>query len=510
MFVRMSLLVGLVLCFVLVPTALKAQKIPCLGNNGKTLLPVLNDPVICTVVQLYGPSGLASSNDPFGLGGAFRQPMTSLTPLDNLSFQSPNHSFLTALNQTIAEQVVSMPLVTPATGISLIFDKSLGIYEASNESFGPILSERASTIGRHRLGLGFSYQYMNFGSLDGVDIHSFPSVFVVQSVDPASGKLCDPVHSTACSGYLHDFLTATNRINLKMNQFTAFATFGLTRRVDISVAVPVVTVTMSAEADTSIVPNSAMPGALSFNLLPPSNATCLQNPLPSSSLNSQYCSQAQFSSSRRSSGMGDVTVRVKAVLKSWERASFAAGLDVRVPTGDETNFLGAGAIGIRPLLVWSYRGRIAPHANVGYQWSGKSLLASNFGTAAGNPDDHTEHNLPGLVLYSVGAEMGVARRVTASIDLVGQTVINGPRVHLIQTPVPGLCESENSCINPGQPLQETAIANYTGTYAINDASLGLRFLPFGKFLISANVLLKLDNGGLRSKAIPMVSATYTF
>jgi hypothetical protein len=129
---------------------------------------------------------------------------------------------------------------------------------------------------------------------------------------------------------------------------------------------------------------------------------------------------------------------------------------------------------------------------------------------AGNPDDKTKHNLPAQALYSAGVELGMTRRLTATIDLVGQTVVNASRTHLVQALAPGLCESQSTCVNPGQPIPITTVESYTGTYSANDASLGLRFLPFGRLLVSASVLLKLDNGGLRSTAIPVVSVTQTF
>jgi hypothetical protein len=261
---------------------------------------------------------------------------------------------------------------------------------------------------------------------------------------------------------------------------------------------------MEASTDSTIVPNSRDPGFLEFLLSPntKANGTCLQTSVTLAQPAGTYCGEARFSNAQHSSGVGDLTVRVKGVLKSWEHSGLAAGLDVRVPTGDEANFLGTGAIGIRPFLVWSYGGRLSPHANLGFQWNGESLLAGDFTSG-------TKERLPGQVLYSVGLEAGVTRRLTATVDLIGQTVINGARVHLVTALGPGLCDQVFSCSNPGPPVQETAVEGYKGTYATNNASLGLRFRPFGKFLISASAQLKLDNGGLRSKVIPLVSATYT-
>jgi len=478
------------------PTLAKAQS-PCPHLAGNTFPNITDGMVICTVPQLYGPQGLAVEDfvgplqNSVGAGGQF-------VPAKN--------NFLLSVNGSVASQIAVLPLVAPAAGISLVLDKSLGTYVVSNDSFGPIFSERATTVGRNRLALGFSYQYMNFDSLDGVDLHRFPTLFL-QTIIPGTTTTCDPLQATGGCGATRDFMAAVNRIDLKINQFTAFATFGLTRRLDVSAAVPVLTVDMTAAAESSIVPNSGEPGFLSFGFatftnFPKSNGSCLSTHTAGSTT---YCDLALFSNYQRSSGIGDLTLRVKGTLREWEHSGLAAGVDIRVPTGDENNFLGTGAIGIKPFLVWSYGGRFSPHVNFGYEWNGQSVLAGDINTG-------TKDNLPSEFLYSAGVEAGITKRFTATFDLIGQTLMNGPRVHLVQTLAPGACDTPpfaGGCQNPGSPIQVTTIEGTKGTYAINNASLGLRLRPFGKFLISASVQIKLDDGGLRAKAIPMVSATYT-
>src|SRR6266850_368941 len=481
-------------------------QVPCLGIANGTLS--FNDRVICTVPQLYGPQALI-----FGVPATFKPPLQAAAPG---SFTPPNvTSFLDAVNQTIASQIASLPLVAPTAAISIA---PVGIppVGVSNDSFGPIYSERASTIGKHHLSLGFSYQYMKFDALDGINLHDFPTLFV-QPDDAfalTGNGQCNPATNIpTCSRGSHDYLTASNRIDLHISQYTAFATFGLTRRMDVSIAVPLLTVSMSAAADTSIVPNSSEPGELSFNTAAP-HLTCLKSFNSAANPQQQYCGEAFFYNSQRSSGIGDLTVRVKGLLKSWERAGLAAGLSVRVPTGNEKNFLGTGATGIRPFLVWSRTGRISTHVNLGYEWNGRSVLASDI-KAGAYVGDTSRYYLPSQILYSVGLEATVTKHFTATLDLVGQTFINGARVHLIQALAPGLCPSTSSspygiCANAGPPVKQVTIAAYKATYATDNASIGLRFQPFDNFLITGGVLLKLDDGGLRSKAIPLVSATYTF
>jgi len=47
----------------------------------------------------------------------------------------------------------------PASGFIFSFNPSLGVITRETENFGPILTERADTIGKHKLFVGFSYQY---------------------------------------------------------------------------------------------------------------------------------------------------------------------------------------------------------------------------------------------------------------------------------------------------------------------------------------------------------------
>jgi hypothetical protein len=446
--------------------------------------------VACTVPQVYGPLGLAFG----GNGGPLLHGGDIVTP------NAIQADFLLSLNTNVATQIALLPFVTPASGITLTFDKSLGVFTTSQDSFGPIFSERASTVGKNRLAVGFSYQYVNFDSLDGIDLHDFPTV-AIQSPFPGQGCTAFSTTTNFLCGMLHDHIIATNRIDLRMNQYTTFVTFGLTRRLDLSVAVPVLDVRMAASVNATMVENSD-PSAGADGQSRDYNT---QFSGPQCAPNGQFgrCGfHATFSNAKKASGLGDLTVRVKANIRRWERAGLAAGVDVRIPTGNEMNFLGAGAVGIKPFAVWSYGGRLSPHANVGYQWNGQSVLGADVTTGG-------KANLPGALLYSAGVEAAVSTRFTAAVDLVGQRVFNGTVDRLTPVPTPGPCSpSQNVCASVG--AQVTSITPTAGSYGINNASLGLRFRPFGKFLISASVQLKLDNGGLRSKAIPLVSATYTF
>jgi hypothetical protein len=45
---------------------------------------------------------------------------------------------------------------------------------------------------------------------------------------------------------------------------------------------------------------------------------------------------------------------------------------------------------------------------------------------------------------------------------------------------------------------------------ICSGSLGIKYRPFGNLVLTGNVLLKMNNSGLRSTAIPLVGLSYSF
>src|SRR5262245_7482864 len=103
--------------------------------------------------QLYGASGLiVNSNTPLPSGATHSAHFNS-------GFESEFSQFGTALTS----QIVSLPLPPPASGFTYQFDPALGVFQRTTTSFGPILSERAETIGARRVSIGFRSEERRVG-----------------------------------------------------------------------------------------------------------------------------------------------------------------------------------------------------------------------------------------------------------------------------------------------------------------------------------------------------------
>ena len=73
-------------------------------------------------------------------------------------FNSAFQSNFTQFNVAFVSQLTALPLPSPAAGFTYAFDPATGTFRRTTRSFGPILAERAETIGRGRLSVGFNYQ----------------------------------------------------------------------------------------------------------------------------------------------------------------------------------------------------------------------------------------------------------------------------------------------------------------------------------------------------------------
>src|SRR5271170_1840277 len=135
----------------------------CSGAFGQGPCSVQSSKLACVIPQEYG-SGAAFENVLYPVGGhAFH-------------FVSDFSATLKPLVTDIGRQANLLPLASPSSGVVLVYDSSLKTFVTSTDSLGPILGERAETIGRHRLFVGFSYQFFDFDKLDGVSLNNFPVV----------------------------------------------------------------------------------------------------------------------------------------------------------------------------------------------------------------------------------------------------------------------------------------------------------------------------------------------
>ncbi|PYU87194.1 MAG: hypothetical protein DMG08_28530, partial [Acidobacteria bacterium] len=128
--------------------------------------------------NIYGPNGLVVDSEDFLPDGSNH----------SAHFNSAFQSNFTQFNIALASQLAAVPIPSPAAGFTYTFDSSTGTFKRSTQSFGPILADRAETIGRKRYSLGFNYQAFTFDSLEGVDLFNVPAVFTHDDFQLGGGR----------------------------------------------------------------------------------------------------------------------------------------------------------------------------------------------------------------------------------------------------------------------------------------------------------------------------------
>lgn len=382
------------------------------------------------------------------------------------------------MNTSVATALSNLPLPSPASNFEYSIS-NLNVPVRQSKSGGPILAERAETIGKNRFYVSLTYQRFLFDRQDDLDLHNISTVF--------------PVSLSGMSGLppTTGVLTAAAFFDLAIEQVTAYFTYGLTDRIDASYAVPVINSTLRVRPSASL----SIPGTGSINV--------------------PVLAQQWIGAS--STGLGDQTFRVKARFLERRRLSLAAVNELRIPVGDEFNYHGAGAAGVKSFLVASSSVKVspnfgkgnskpsprpsftlAPHLNVGYLWNGSSYLASR--------DLSEKRRLPGQIFYAAGLDADVSPHLTAAVDVLDQIVIHGQRAFI-------------------RSFTENGVG-YTSVYTPNvtrhevSASAGFkarlfRGRPDAKgfvrdLVLVANVQFRLNDTGLRARVVPFFGISYTF
>jgi hypothetical protein len=410
-----------------------------------------SDKLALLIPNLFGPDGLKVDSSAVLPDGS-----THSAHFNN-AFQSEFGQF----NVALGSQLGSVPLPSPASGYTYEFDSTLGVFKRSTQSFGPTLAERAETIGRGKFTFGFGYQGFTYDSIEGVDLGNLPAVFSHDDAQLGGGR--------------SDIVTTANSIQTSVNRFVSFLSYGLTDRIDVSLAIPVVSVKMDLTSLATIQRIGTTNPAVHFF----------------KDANGGFGDQKTFAKSGTANGLGDLILRIKGAAPRMGSTAIGLAVDVRFPTGDEQDFLGSGAWGIKPALVASWTlGRVSPHVDLAYQWNGKSLLGGD--VAKGVKGD-----LPDQFLYTAGIDVGVTKSVTLGVDVIGQRMIDSPRL-----------VSQTFTAANGQTFGNITFTN--GSFYMTNLAAGGKFNVAGKLLIDATVLVKLDNAGLRDKLTPLVGFEYSF
>ncbi len=232
-----------------------------------------------------------------------------------------------AARDTIARALLvnltSAPISTSSGGFVYRLRPELGTVERASESFGTLFVERALTAGAGSVSFGAAATTASYDRLNGYSLEDGTLVTVANRFRDESQA----------------FDTDSITMHLRASTITWFANYGVTDHFDLGVAVPMARVSFDGQRVNVYRGSSVI--------------------------------QAQASGT--ASGLADIAIRGKYALVTGSYGAIAAAGEVRLPTGDDENLLGAGSLSWRVLAVASLeRGPLSAHANGGIVRGGVS------------------------------------------------------------------------------------------------------------------------------------------
>lgn len=357
------------------------------------------------------------------------------------------------LTSAIGNELSTFPMGSSAGGFSWTYDPGLGVFSRASDSFGPLFADRALTLGRGRISGGVNFQRATFDTFQGKGLDNGEIQFFSEVVPDIAG-----IGSS--------FVRTENTLDLKLSTTTVgfFANYGATDRLDVGVAVPIVSVTL----DAAVLQRLALFEGTAIDAI-------------------------TFRGSAGATGIGDITLRGKYRFYDAPGGGLAAAVDVRLPTGNEHDFLGIPGSQTKLFLIGSTAyGRIAPHVNLGYTFSRANDLVDpdGYGTTAFLLEPPSEFSVTG------GVDVAVMPKVTVAGDVLVRTLRQTAR----------LVESPSEVGGGLTEFRTTFPTNVTVSYG----SLGLKLNAWGDALVTGNVLFPLNRNGLQDSLMVTAGIDLSF
>lgn len=435
----------------------------------------------------------------------------TVTTASNFTVSRSFDQLNNALNASIATALSIIPLSSPASGVIVRKDPATGAELPASSTLGPIFTERAETIGKGHFYIGFSNQDYHFTKYNGTSLNALGLLYT--GGDPS--KVTLGTQTQALSTVPATFSIG---MDVRLSQDITFLTYGVTDSLDVSVGLPVVHSAVAARTFNGMIyagNGAGNPTCWCANTFTPGSPSLILPSIGQSSL--------------AKTGFGDVLLRVKGTVVRKPGAVVAIGGDLRLPSGDAANYLGVGTTTVKPFAAVSFYSKpmangivFSPHFDLGWQFSGKSILGGNLsgstlaaGTVnyTGAPFIATKDYLPDVFTWAAGAEVALGRHNTLVADILGNEVglIHG--IPLTTTQTISNVFLPTGPTGGGTPTTGSAsglVSAGQGSFGQYILSLGYKARIVGNLVANFNYLIRLDNSGLVARATPMFGLGYSF
>lgn len=358
-----------------------------------------------------------------------------------------------ALANVIADTAArSIPVLSASAGFTYRYNPQTEVFERSSETLGPLFLERPDTLGRSKFNINVSYQFVQFDTFDGDDIDRLEAPDPILITESSGGTI---------TGFSADRLQY--RLGIRNYITTLSATYGILDDLDVNLLLPLIATAFDVGVTARTVA-TAGPGG---DFAPAGGPTLTGR------------------TGGHAFGVGDVLLRLKYRLPELGWLRSAAGLQLRLPSGDEDEFQGTGDVEVSPAFyagttLWD---RLAPYVNV---------------ICDLNADDPSQTQ----VRWGAGADVDITRRFGFALAFLGRHELEGTAED---------DETDFLHLTPAGPQDRPLLGLDFGRKDYFDLSFGVRVVVWREIMLFANGIYALNDDGLRNDTvIPTAGIEGTF
>ena len=332
------------------------------------------------------------------------------------------------ISRALLINLTSVPIATSSSGFLYRLNPELGTVERASQSFGAFFTERALTAGRWRVSFGLTASSSNFDRLNGRSLRDGTLVTIANRFRDEDAP----------------FDTESLTLDVTTSTLTLLANVGVTDRLEVGAAVPFVRLTLDGER-VNVYRGSTF---------------------------------VQAGATATASGVADTALRAKFTVLSARNGGIAAAGEVRLPTGDERNLLGAGS------ASWRLMG-------IGSVDSGRFGVHGNAGVVRGGVSDE--------VTFAGAVSAAVQPTVTLSGEVLGRYVSELRDVTLVSAPHPTFIGVDTLRLMSG-----------SSGITLVTALAGVKWNMAGTLVLAGHVRIPLVERGLTASITPTLAFEYAF
>jgi len=359
-----------------------------------------------------------------------------------------------ALAENIADTAArSLPVVAASAGFTYRYNPQIEAFERSTDTLGPLYLERADTLGQGKFNVNVSFQYVQFDQFDGTDITHLQNndPIVLNVLDAGGNVIGRRANSLAYSLGIQNYITAFS------------FTYGILDDLDVNILLPIIATTLKVGVQSQQLQSAPPGGAFTPDVGP----------------------ERVGRTGNSKTGVGDILLRLKYQLPRVDWLRSAAGLTLRLPSGNEDDFQGTGSFEASPFLfastvLWD---KVEPHANVGIDLRADDVARSQ-------------------ARYGIGVDADVHPRVGLSLGFLGRSEFEG-----------SADSDETSFLHlaNGTVQQEPLLGLDFDRKDYIDLTFGVRAVVWRNVMVFANIIRALNDDGLRNDTvIPAFGVEGTF